>query len=338
MLQFLFGSNTKTVHISLQSVFNAIVLILGLYGLYLIRSILVLVFLGFILMVAINPLVKLLQRWTKVPRAIAIAITYVTLLSLLTLAIAVVIPPLATEITALVRSIPIPVLQEQIADLKFTVQEWNTVIERVGTSLPLLYNVISTTFSGVFGFVTLLVITFYMLLERPILYKKIGWFTKNKKHFTEAKDILNMLEVQLGGWVRGQIILMLVVGVVTYIGLSLLSIPYAVPLAILAALLEILPNLGPTLAAVPSIFIAYITFGPAMAGIILLLYIIIQQVESTFLAPRIMQVNANVDPLASILLILVGHQIAGIPGALLAIPFYIVLRLLYSLYRHKILD
>lgn len=338
MLSSLFGQSNKTVHISLSSVFNAVVLILSLYGLYLIRSILLLVFLGFILMVAINPLVKILQRKAKVPRAIGIALSYVALLSLLTLGFAVIVPPLATEISALVRSIPIPVLQEQIADLKFTVQEWNTVIERVGTSLPLLYNVITTTFSGLFSFITLLVITYYLLYERPILYKKIGWFTKDKKHFSQAEEFLDNLEFQLGGWVRGQLILMIVVGIMTYIGLALLSIPYAVPLAITAAILEILPNLGPTLSAIPSIFIAYITFGPAMAGIILLLYIIIQQLENTVLVPRIMKVNANVDPLASIILILVGHQLAGIPGALLGIPFYIVLRLVYTTFRHKILD
>ncbi|MFZ1721243.1 MAG: AI-2E family transporter [Microgenomates group bacterium] len=338
MLQSIFGHSTKTVHISLSSVFNAVMLVLFLYGMYLIQSILILVFLGFILMVAINPLVKLLQKWAKIPRAMGIAISYVALMTLLTLSVAIIIPPLAVEITALVKSIPIPVLQEQIADLRFTVQEWNTVIERVGTSLPLLYNVISTTFNSIFGFVTLLVITFYMLYERPILYKKIGWFTNNKKHFAQAEEFLDTLEFQLGGWVRGQLILMIVVGLMTYVGLSLLSIPYAVPLAITAAFLEILPNLGPTLAAIPSIFIAYITFGPAMAGIILLLYIIIQQLENTILVPKIMKVNANVDPLASILLILVGNQLAGIPGALLAIPFYIVARLVFSTFRHKIFD
>jgi predicted PurR-regulated permease PerM len=125
---------------------------------------------------------------------------------------------------------------------------------------------------------------------------------------------------------------MITIGVITYIGLSLLSIPYAIPLALAAGLLEILPNLGPTLAAVPAVAIAYFTTGPAMAGFIVLFYTIVQQLENNLIVPKIMKDNVDVNPLTTILVILIGFKVGSVLGALLAVPFYILVRSIYSLW------
>jgi predicted PurR-regulated permease PerM len=125
------------------------------------------------------------------------------------------------------------------------------------------------------------------------------------------------------------------VGIITYIGLTLLNIPYALPLALLAGLLEIVPNLGPTIAAVPAIAFAYISGGPVMAGFVTLFYVIVQQLENNLIVPKIMQQNADVNPLVSIIVMLVGLKLAGIPGVLLAVPSYIVVRALYSHWFHR---
>ena len=138
------------------------------------------------------------------------------------------------------------------------------------------------------------------------------------------------IENQLGGWVRGQLVLMLVIAVFTYIGFLLIGIPYALPLAILAGFLEILPNIGPTIAAVPAITIAYISSGPALAVVALLFSILVQQLENNVIVPKVMRENANVNPLISIIAILIGLQLAGVVGALLAIPLYIVIRTVYG--------
>lgn len=334
MLNALFmREKRETVDISMYSVVMTLSVIGIVYGLYYVRSTLLMLFVSFILMVAINPLVQFLSERTKFPRMLSISIVYILLLLVVSLAVALIVPPLISEVTVLFKTIPIPILQEQVAELKFTVQEWNTVIERVGNSLPLLFRVISTTFNGLFGFVTLLVISFYLLVERPVLYKKIGWFTREKKHFETARYFIDELEVQLGGWVRAELILMLSIGIITYFSLVVLSIPYALPLAIIAGTLELLPNLGPTISAVPAILVAYITFGPVMAGIMILLYIVIQQIENSVLVPHIMKSNANVDPLVAILLILIGFELGSVVGALLAIPMYIVFRLAFTMVR-----
>ena len=123
---------------------------------------------------------------------------------------------------------------------------------------------------------------------------------------------------------------MLTIGIVTFIGLTVLRIPYALPLALAAGLLEILPNLGPTLAAIPAIAIAYISFGPVSALLALIFYVIVQQLENNLLVPKIMAANAHVNPLVAIVTILIGVEIGGVVGAFLAIPIYIVIRLIYS--------
>ena len=134
---------------------------------------------------------------------------------------------------------------------------------------------------------------------------------------------------------RGQLLLMLIIGLTTYIFLSLLGIPYALPLAVLAGLLEILPNLGPTIASIPSILIAFLLVNPTMGGFVALFYVVVQQIENNILVPRIMKAAVNVEPLTAIIVILMGVRLAGVAGALLSIPFYLMIRTGIELYRKE---
>jgi predicted PurR-regulated permease PerM len=172
----------------------------------------------------------------------------------------------------------------------------------------------------------------YLLLQREDLYKKVGWFTTNPRHFRIAREVLDRVSDQLGGWVRGEIVLMTTIGVMTYLGLLLFDLPYVLPLAFLAGFLEILPNLGPTIAAVPAVIIAFVTHGPVVAAFVLLLYVIVQQLENNFIVPKIMKDNVDVSPLMTIVVILSGFKLGSIMGALLAVPIYVTARTLYSVW------
>jgi predicted PurR-regulated permease PerM len=188
------------------------------------------------------------------------------------------------------------------------------------------------TFSRIFTFFTLLVISFYMMLDRPNLYKKASWFTRDAKQIQDFKTFIDSLEEQLGGWVRAQLVLMLVIGLITFGVLTLIGVPYALPLAILAAALEIIPNIGPTIAAIPAITLAYIYFGPAWAAFTAVCYIGIQQVENHIIVPKIMKDNVDVNPLVAIVTIIVGLEVGGVIGAILSIPTYIIFRTVYSIW------
>jgi len=322
----------QTISISPTIIWQTIGILVGLYLLYYIRSIALLVYLAFILATALSPLAIRMQRRTKLNRPTSIILSFLIFLAVVIGILSLLIPPLAKQLVQLVKFIDLPIFQEQFKSFDFSIQEFGTLASGLGTSVGVIIQIIMSAFNGIFTFVALLVLSYYMTLEKPKLHHKAFWFTQNKRHIQKIDRFLTELDVQLGGWVRGEAILMLIIAVLTYVGLTLLSIPYALPLALFAGLLEIIPNLGPTISAIPSIFIAYITFGPAVGGVVFLMGIIIQQLENSVIVPRVMERNAHVNPLVTIIGILVGFQLAGVAGALLSIPTYILIRTAYSVF------
>lgn len=312
-----------------------ILFILFLYFLFLIRDILMLLFLAFILMVALRPVSKKLQKYFKMPEGLSLFLTYLLLVVVLGTFVAVLVPPLVKQLSGLMTYVNLPGLQGQLTEFKFTLTELSELAGRVGTSVGAIFSIIGTTFSSIFTFFTLLVLSYFLLTERENLPDKLSWLTKNKKDKEKFAQLLDAVEEQLGGWVRGELILMLIIGVATYIGLTALGVPYALPLALMAGLLEIVPNIGPTIAAIPAIALAFLANGWVSAGAVLLLNLVIQQLENNFFVPRVMKASANVNPLASIVAILVGLQLGGVLGALLGVPLYIVLRTVYSVYFYE---
>jgi predicted PurR-regulated permease PerM len=337
MLDRLFAKSVTKheVSVSPSIVVFTVGFLLLLVVLFMIREILLLVFTSFILMVALSPLVKKLHTRLGLSRVLSAAITYFLFLVVVIGMISVLIPPLTKELYALIKTVNLPVLQDQIKAFNFDLLEISSLLERIGSSITVAFQLISRAFEGLLTIFTLIVLSFYLTLERPKIHKKIVWFTNKNEHFRQAEEFIHSLEVQLGGWVRGEIILMSLIGLMNYVGLTLLGVPYALPLALLAGLLEILPNIGPTIAAIPAVFLAYVTLGPLAALFVLLLSIVIQQIENSFLTPKIMSVNANVNPLVSILAILIGFKLTGVVGALLAIPLYIFFRAAYGSFIHK---
>lgn len=334
MLALFSSSNKQQVSISPSSMVAAIALVGATYFVYQIRSILVLLLLAFIIMVGLLPIVQKLEKHLKFPRPLAIFSAYILLVTFLVTLAGFLLPPLASEAYQLVKSMDlqlpeIPIMQE-VRQFSFSVQELSALVERVGDSVGFLFSVVNTTFNGVFTVFTLFVLSFYLMVERERLPLKVLWFTKKREHVELAKDVFASIERQLGGWVRGELLLMFIIGLVTYIGLFLLRVPYALPLAILAGLLEIVPNIGPTIAAIPAVLIALVALNPLMAGIVLLFAIVVQQLENNVIVPKIMSKHAEVNPLVTIVAILTGLKIGGVVGALLAVPVYIIVRTLYA--------
>ncbi|HQM16033.1 MAG TPA: AI-2E family transporter [Candidatus Woesebacteria bacterium] len=328
----LFSRKKTIIAISPSIVIFTTVFLFVLLFLYKVREILITFFLGFIVMVALTPAIDKLQRKIK-SRSASIIIVYLLLFVVFSSIFALLVPPLAVQLTQLLRAIQLPFFQDELTNLKFTAQELYQLANSYGSSINTVFSIINSTFRSLFTFFTLLVVSFYLTIDEPNLYKKIGWFTNNKHHFEIARQFLNDIEEQLGGWIRGQIIVMTMIGTITYLGLQLIGIPFALPLGILAMMLEILPNLGPTLAAVPGIIIAWVHGDHTTALIVLIFYIVLQQIESNIITPRIMKANADVNSLISILSILSGFTLAGVVGGLLAIPVYIIIRTCYGYYR-----
>ncbi len=318
----------KRIEISLQTIVYTLAILAGIWLVLQIRDILLLLFIAFLLMTAIHPLVTGLERF-RIPRAVSILLVYIVVLGFLGVSLASAIPVLVVQSTKLFQTLPGLVTK--------ILPYWNIDISTFTQQIaPISENVLKVTvgiFSNIFTTMTVLVFTFYFLLERRhaehILSDLFG-----EAIGTEVTDGLRLVERRLGAWVRGELILMSFVGVVTYIGLTLLHVDFALPLAIIAGTLEIVPMVGPNISAIPAILVG-LSVSPFLALSVAILYFGIQQTENNIIVPLVMRKSIGFSPLITILSLLIGARLAGIAGAILAVPVVLVLQVVLGIFLNK---
>jgi predicted PurR-regulated permease PerM len=131
--------------------------------------------------------------------------------------------------------------------------------------------------------------------------------------------LVNRMQDKIGLWLRGQLLLSFIIFIMCLLGLSIFGVKYAWVLALFAGIVEIIPYLGPFIGAVPAVFIAF-TQSPELGVIVLVLYILIQQLENYLIVPLVMKKAVGLNPVVVIIAMMVGSQVAGIPGIILAVP------------------
>ena len=315
--------NITTIEISLKSVLLVIGTLLLLLIAWEIRGVLIALFVAYILMSGFAPLVDWLIS-KGIPRALAVTITYLLAIGFFATLLFLVIPPLVREIQGFIENLPIYINWLNIAFSNSNLPGITTdnitqiVSSKLDTAISNLFGVALNAFSLFLLFVAVAVFSFYLLLERDKiksnLYLLFPHVTKEK-----VNTLAHKIEVKLGSWLRGELVLMLIIGVATYIGLTLLRVEFALPLAVIAGLLEIVPTLGPTLSAIPAVIIAFVQ-APILAVGVLALYVLIQQLENNFIVPKLMEKAVGLSPLAIIFALLVGGSLFGVIGAALAVP------------------
>ena len=284
-----------------------------------IRDILALIFIAFIFMSALRPAVDFQER-LRIPRFLAIFVTYFFVFGTLFLFGQIVIPPLINETGPFLTNLPRYVSQV----LPFINLDLNTVIKDVAPLGQNLVRVTLSVFSNIITVFTLVVFTFYFLLESNHLGSFLESFVGH--HWgTKVVDIIRKVEVRLGAWIRGQLLLMFIIGVMSYFGLTMLGINYALPLALIAGILEVVPIIGPVISAVPAVLIA-LTVSPGLALAVAALYFIIQQLENNLVVPQVMRKAVGLPPLASLLALMIGSRLGGTLGTILSIPILLTLQ------------
>ena len=219
-----------------------------------------------------------------------------------------------------------PELAHQLYNFELNIQNVTELWNQFNSSIGAALDVVVSTFSGFFLVLSTIIMALFMSLERTETAENLAWLTHDKKKLQQVEDFVLEMDTQLGNWIRGEFILMSIIGAMTFVGNALIGLPYALPLAILAGLMEIVPNLGPLMAMIPAVLIALISMGWGGAVAVFILYMVIQQSENNLIVPRVMKKNVDVSGLTSILGILIGGQLFGIVGALLAVPLFIVIR------------
>ena len=309
----------KKVEISHRTILFTVFFLLTLWLLFQVRQIIFLVYVSFILMVALNPLVSRLEK-IKIPRGLAIILCYLGFLSALSLIIGSFLPVLVEQTRRLLEK-TLPLLQSLDGQLNTSAFN-NQMALLPERSLKLLAGL----FSNFFGLFVLLVITFYLLLERKKLSRYL-LIIFGRENGQKVEKLIEKIEAQLGGWVRGQTLLCLIVGLMSYVGLWFLGVEFALPLVLLAGILEVLPNIGPTLAAVPAVLIGFL-ISPVSALAVAALYILIQQIENYLIVPGVMRRAVHLSPLIIILSLMIGGKIGGLAGLVLAVPTVLILRVI----------
>lgn len=316
------------IEISYKTVVFIVAIILGAWFLVRIREIIILVFLSLILVSALlRPVEWLTAR--KIPRALSVVIIYLLLLALIGLAIGIVFPPLISQTADFLSKLP--VILSSINDLlifySIPIENISAVISnQAQTAIGDIVAISTAIFSSIFSVITMLVLTLYLLLEWKILVRVIASPFSGKQE-KRVVNLISRIEKGLGFWVRGQLALSLIIGVVTYIGLTIMGIPFALPLALIAGILEIIPFAGPIIAAVPAVLVG-LTISPLMALAVVALYTIVQQLENHLIVPMVMSRVVGLQPAAVIIALLIGAKLSGIGGALLAIPLIVTAKII----------
>lgn len=317
-----------TFDISYSAFFKLALIVLVGALLYLVREVLLMMFIAIVIASALDPFVDWMQK-RGVPRALGVIFVYLVAVTLLAASLALIIPALVTQIEQLGTLLPqyiedlerffegtggfLPI--DGLSNVSEYISSFSTQLDSAVLSL---YEAAYSFFGSIFSVVAVFVLSFYFLLQENAFKKFIQSFVP-KKYRKYSIEITDRIQEQMGNWLRGQLFLGLVIGVVTYIVLSLLGVKYALVLAIFAGVLEIIPYIGPVIAAVPAIILGLLQ-SPIIGFLVFIAYVLIQQFENHLLVPKVMQRAVGLNPLVVILVILAGAKIAGIPGAIIAVP------------------
>jgi len=308
----------RNIIISTRTILIVLTAVLVLWLMVQISNILLAIFVALILTLGLNPLVDWLTE-QKLSRTLAVTLTYIFFLGLVVGLFALALPPMVSQVQKLVERLPLYVASISLPGLATVSEQFlNTLVSGISRGTGDVLKVTLTVFSNAFSVITILVLTFYFLLDYPNLKERfLALYSKDSQK--RIVKLLNEIENKIGGWLRGEVFLMFVVGIGCFFGLTLLRIDYALPLAVIAGFLEIVPLIGPIVSFIPAAIVASAK-SPLSVLLVALLYILIQQLESNFVVPKVMKKVIGFSPIVTLIAIMIGGKLFGVLGALLSLP------------------
>lgn len=302
-------------------------MLLGFTFLWFIRNVLFLVFVSLLIATGIEPLVNKLRQKGPFSRSTGILFVYTLIFGTIGTVLYLAIPPLISEGQRLAEAFADPQkIKTSISSISnsFLRDTLSTAYDNAGSILQTIalnsqtLSIGLSLFEVVFSLATVFVIAFYWLTEKRHIKRFIFSLVPKDKR-ARSNDIWENVEDKLGAWMRGQLFLMLFIGVLAGVGYTIMGLRFAFALAVFAGLAELIPIIGPFLGGAPAVLIA-LTQDLTLTIIVVVYIVVLQLVEGNVLVPRIMQKAVGVSPLTVIIGILIGTTVAGIGGALLAVP------------------
>lgn len=317
---------------AVRTIALAALAVIVVYALYLARQALLLVYVSVLLAIGFRPLVRAIEHQRlvtistrRLPRWVAILIVYLAIVGTLIFVSLLVIPPLIEQAQDLWAGLPgwldrgqTFLLDRGLLNHRITLEEAVRAAPGPGNAVGRVATAFTTLIGALVGLVTVLILTFYLLTDSDALFVA---FTRLFPPGERARvaTVATKISEKVSAWLSGQLILAGTIGSTAAIGLYLLGVPYFYVLALLAAIGELVPMVGPILSAVPAVLVA-LTLSPKLALFVLLFFVVQQQFENHLLVPKVMSRQVGVSAVVVITALLIGGALLGILGALLAVP------------------
>lgn len=297
------------------------------------RELALIVLTSIVIASAIEPAAKGLIKY-KVPRILAVLVVYLLFFAMFFAVIFFLLPPVLEETSLLLATLPTyletlgatdALTDDAILEtrslingvtLTETTRDLNTFLSGLSGNF---LSAMSIIFGGAVSFILIVVFSFYFAVNERGIEEFLRVVTPIR-HEDYVIGLWRRAQRKIGLWMQGQFLLAVLIGVLTYLGLSILGIQYALVLAVIAGLMELIPVFGPILAAIPAVAIAFANGGLAIALAVVALYLIIQQFENHLIYPLVVTKVVGVPPILVILALLIGAKLAGVLGILLSVP------------------
>ena len=323
------------ISITIGTVVKTVLILAAAWLIYSLRDFVLLVITAIVIASAIEPAVVALGR-RKFPRLLAVITVYISLFALFFGMFYFFLPSVLEDLATFVSSLP------AYLDAFNRVGAFDEYSRILGTSVPSAistgdimesirsaldasgmfsgaFKTASNVFGGVFSFILIVVFSFYFAVIETGVDDFLRVVTP-VKYQAYVLDLWRRSQNKIGLWMQGQMILALIMGVLVYLGLTILGVKHALLLSIIAAVFEIIPVFGPTLAAVPAVIIGFVDGGATLGFLTVALYAIVQQFENHLIYPLVVTRVVGVPALLVILALIVGAKLAGFLGILLSVP------------------
>ena len=325
------------IEIFIRKVVVVVIALVVMTILWLVREILVLVFIAAVLAAGISPAVRrvrvLWRYWfhRKLPRGTAVMIVYLPFLVFVVTLAAVLVPQFVADWQKLSVQLP-GLIESNILQPLERYVPMGAIREalRGGVGIPrssmfLYMRSAATAIGAIFA---VLFMVAYMLIDAPRLRNLILLFYPAHVRGDRLRT-LNRMGRRMSSWLSGQLLLMFIIGSATFVGLLVLQIPYALPLAILAGVGEVIPVIGPIVSSIPALAVA-ILHSRWQFWAVLAFYFLLQKVENYIVVPRVMSRKVSVSPLAVFVAFMMGASLLGMIGAIIAIPVAAILQVTFE--------
>lgn len=321
---------TQKIDISTSTLGRFVLIILGLIFLFLVRDILLMVFIALIIAAAIDgPVDWMAARGVR--RPLGALVIYLAIFSLLAAFVYWALPVLAGQLRAL-ASISPDYLNRLVADIsvfhqKIGMDYAQKLLENLSDQLyGATGNIFGTAvniFGGIFSAFVIIIISFYLVVQDKGIKMFLSSITP-AEHRPYAVSLAERIQTKLGRWLRAQLITMLAVAAMVFAGLFFLKVEFALILAVLAGILEIIPYIGPILAGLIAVLLAFLQ-SPIVALLVLVLFLVVHQIEGYILIPQIMKRAVGLNPLVVIISMIIGAKLYGVLGVVVAVPLVAII-------------